>query len=168
MPLAGCIAVPSPWAPSTSRNGFIGSGSSAMCDWPSVPLYTRHIFGMRVVLSAGRAHRVRQRCGQEAGLERGELHGVDHTSGGCECSRRLRQYPRMARLSVGVLGLSHDHVWGNLAALAAGEHGRLVAAAEPDGRLRERLRDLDGGVSTHDTFDALLERRDLDAVMIFS
>src|SRR2546421_5869965 len=46
MPLAGCIAVPSPWAPSTSRNGFIASGSSAMCDWPSVPLYTRHIFGM--------------------------------------------------------------------------------------------------------------------------
>src|SRR6266436_2357802 len=74
----------------------------------------------------------------------------------------------MARLSVGVLGLSHDHVWGNLAALAAGDHGRLVAAAEPDGRLRERLRDLDGAVATHDTFDALLERRDLDAVMIFS
>ena len=74
----------------------------------------------------------------------------------------------MARLSVGVLGLSHDHVWGNLAALAAGEHGRLVAAAEPDARLRERLRDLDGGVATHDSFDALLERRDLDAVMIFS
>ena len=73
----------------------------------------------------------------------------------------------MARLSVGVLGLSHDHVWGNLAALAAGEHGRLVAAAEPDARLRARLRDLDGGVATHDSFDALLERRDLDAVMIF-
>ena len=66
----------------------------------------------------------------------------------------------MARLSVGVLGLSHDHVWGNLAALAAGDHGRLVAAAEPDGRLRERLRDLDGGVATHDTLDALLARRD--------
>src|SRR5207244_6928797 len=31
-----------------------------------------------------------------------------------------------------------------------------------------RLRDLDGGVATHATFDALLERRDLDAVMIFS
>src|SRR5260370_14171889 len=74
----------------------------------------------------------------------------------------------MARLSVGVLGLSHDHVWGNLAALAAGDHGRLVAAAEPGARLRARLRDLDGAVATHDTFDALLERRDLDAVMIFS
>src|SRR5437867_2562161 len=52
MPAAGCIGVPSPWAPSTSLNGFIASGSSARCDWPSAPLYTRHIFGMLVVLSA--------------------------------------------------------------------------------------------------------------------
>jgi predicted dehydrogenase len=74
----------------------------------------------------------------------------------------------MARLRVGVLGLSHDHVWGNLAALQAGEHGRLVAAADPDARLRARLAGLHGGVATHETFDALLERRDLDAVLIFS
>jgi hypothetical protein len=30
MPLADCIGVPSPWAPSTSENGFICSGTSAM------------------------------------------------------------------------------------------------------------------------------------------
>src|SRR6267142_905147 len=74
----------------------------------------------------------------------------------------------MARLNVGVLGLSHDHVWGNLAALAAGERGRLVAAAEPDAGLRDRLRALHDGIATHDTFDAVLERRDLDAVLVFS
>jgi len=74
----------------------------------------------------------------------------------------------MARLNVGVLGLSHDHVWGNLRALHAGERGRLVAAAEPDPALRDRMRALDGGVSLHDSFDALLERRDLDAVLVFS
>ena len=51
----------------------------------------------------------------------------------------------MPVLRVGILGLSHDHVWGNLAALAAGGLGRVVAAAEPDARLRERLRALDGG-----------------------
>src|SRR5436305_998394 len=66
--------------------------------------------------------------------------------------------PAMARLNVGVLGLSHDHVWGNLAALRAGDHGRLVAAAEPDLRLRERLRSLDGGVAVHESFDAVLCR----------
>ena len=74
----------------------------------------------------------------------------------------------MARLNVGVLGLSHDHVWGNLRALHAGERGRLVAAAEPDPALRDRMRALDGGVALYDSFDALLERRDLDAVFVFS
>jgi predicted dehydrogenase len=73
----------------------------------------------------------------------------------------------MPPLRVGILGLSHDHVWGNLAALAAGGLGRVVAAAEPDARLRERLRALDGGAALHDTHDALLERRDLDAVLVF-
>src|SRR2546422_696737 len=54
MPVAACIGVPSPWAPSTSLNGFIASGTSARCDWPSAPLYTRHILGMLAVLSADR------------------------------------------------------------------------------------------------------------------
>lgn len=74
----------------------------------------------------------------------------------------------MTRLSVGVLGLSHDHVWPNLAAVAGGDEGRLVAAAEPDPQLRERFEKLHGGVPVHATFDALLERRDLDAVLIFA
>src|SRR2546430_2748395 len=74
----------------------------------------------------------------------------------------------MARLSVGVLGLSHARVGGTLAARAAGHHGRLVAAADPDAGLRDRLRALHGAVATHDTFDAVLERRDLDAVLVFS
>lgn len=74
----------------------------------------------------------------------------------------------MARLAVGVLGLSHDHVWANLAALHGGEGGRLVAAAEPDAELRTRVERLYGGLAVHESFDGLLERRDLDAVMVFS
>jgi predicted dehydrogenase len=74
----------------------------------------------------------------------------------------------MARLSVGVLGLSHDHVWGNLAALMAGDLGQLVAAAEPDAQLRDRFKGLYGGVAVHEDFDSLLDRRDLDAVFVFS
>jgi predicted dehydrogenase len=74
----------------------------------------------------------------------------------------------MARARVGVLGLSHDHVWGNLTALAAGEQGCVAAVAEPDAALRARFEGLYGGVPVHDTFDALLERRDLDAVFVFS
>lgn len=74
----------------------------------------------------------------------------------------------MARLRVGVLGLDHDHVWANLAALATGDLGALVAVAEPDPQLRERLGRLHGGVAVHETHDALLERGDLDAVLVFS
>jgi predicted dehydrogenase len=69
---------------------------------------------------------------------------------------------------VGVLGLSHDHVWSNLAALAAGDLGRLAAVAEPDPRLRARLEQVQGGVPALPDYDALLERRDLDAVLVFA
>src|SRR5881397_2859698 len=74
----------------------------------------------------------------------------------------------MAQLRVGVLGLNHDHVWGNLAALNDNELGQAVAAADPDPRLRERLAREHGGVKALDTYDALLERADLDAVMVFA
>jgi predicted dehydrogenase len=74
----------------------------------------------------------------------------------------------MARLNIGVLGLSHDHVWSNLPSIAANDRARLVAAAEPDPALRDKLQTLHGGVATHETFEALLERRDLDAVLVFS
>jgi len=74
----------------------------------------------------------------------------------------------MARLRAGVLGLSHDHVWANLAALAAGDAGRLVAVAEPDRELRARLEREHGDAEAHDDYDRLLERRDLDAVLVFA
>ena len=74
----------------------------------------------------------------------------------------------MARLSVGVLGLSHDHVWASLAAVAGDDHARLAAVAEPDARLRERLAQTHGGVEALVTHEALLERRDLDAVLVFT
>ena len=73
----------------------------------------------------------------------------------------------MSRLRVGVIGLSHDHVWSNLAALAAGDLGELVAASDPDPQLRERLAAAHGGVTAFAAHDAVLERRDLDAVLVF-
>jgi predicted dehydrogenase len=74
----------------------------------------------------------------------------------------------MARLNIGVLGLSHDHVWSNLNALVAGDLGRLVAVAEPDPLLRERFGHLYPDAAVHPAFDDLFERRDLDAVFVFS
>jgi len=71
-------------------------------------------------------------------------------------------------LRVGVLGLSHDHIWPNLKALAAGNVGRLAVVAEPDPALRERLAKEQGAVEALDSFDDLLERGDLDAVFVYS
>jgi hypothetical protein len=57
----------------------------------------------------------------------------------------------MTRLRVGVVGLSHDHVWPNLVSLATGTLGQLVAAVDPDPRLRARLEGTHAGVQTHGT-----------------
>jgi predicted dehydrogenase len=73
-----------------------------------------------------------------------------------------------SRLRVGVLGLSHDHVWGNLAAIATGGLGRVVAAAEPSPRLRERFARDHGSADLYPRYHALLDRRDLDAVIVFA
>jgi predicted dehydrogenase len=70
-------------------------------------------------------------------------------------------------LRVGVAGLSHDHVWGILAALAGGGLGRLVAAAESDPALRARLGREHAGVELLPDAAALLDRRDLDAVLVY-
>lgn len=71
-------------------------------------------------------------------------------------------------LRVGVLGLSHDHIWPNLAALAAGSVGKLAAVAEPDPALRARLKAEHGDVETHESFDDLLERGDIDAMFVYA
>ena len=44
----------------------------------------------------------------------------------------------------------------------------MVAAAEPSPRLRERLAREHGSVALHPSYDALFERTDLDAVLIFA
>jgi predicted dehydrogenase len=68
---------------------------------------------------------------------------------------------------VGILGLSHDHVWGNVAALAAG--GRAGAC----GRLRTPILGCASACTGSTACGAprqsrgLLERRDLDAVLLF-
>ncbi|MCC6180056.1 MAG: Gfo/Idh/MocA family oxidoreductase [Chloroflexi bacterium] len=74
----------------------------------------------------------------------------------------------MTVLRVGVLGLSHDHVWPNLRALAASDVGRLVAVAEPDPALRMHLFEEQGQVEVHAAYDDLLERGDLDAVFVYA
>jgi predicted dehydrogenase len=74
----------------------------------------------------------------------------------------------MARFRIGVLGLHHDHVWPNLAALAGGDLGRLAAVADPDPDLRRRIELEYGGVRAHERYDEMLEAGGLDAVLVFA
>jgi predicted dehydrogenase len=75
----------------------------------------------------------------------------------------------MARLRVGVLGLTHDHIWGNLDNLLKVEGAELVGAAEPDQLLREKFLARYGDRRIAGNYDALLQGgNDLQAVFVFA
>jgi predicted dehydrogenase len=67
---------------------------------------------------------------------------------------------------IGVLGLTHDHVWDVLKDLRDTSRATLVAAADPHGPLRDRVQ-REHGCAVHADYDALLERESLDAVFIY-
>jgi predicted dehydrogenase len=70
-------------------------------------------------------------------------------------------------LRLGVLGLTHDHVWGNLEELARLSGVRLVGAADPHRPLLRRVREQFGCAVWPDAA-ALLRAKPLDAVLIFA
>ncbi|MCC7355254.1 MAG: Gfo/Idh/MocA family oxidoreductase [Anaerolineae bacterium] len=72
------------------------------------------------------------------------------------------------KLRVGILGMSHDHLWGNLRALVNSERGELVAAADPNPPLLEKVQQEYQCPQVYATYDELLARDDLDAVYIFA
>lgn len=68
---------------------------------------------------------------------------------------------------IGVLGLSHDHVWDVLRELRETGRGTLVAAADPHSELRDQVRQ-EHGCAVYAEYAMLLEREPLDAVFIYS
>lgn len=70
------------------------------------------------------------------------------------------------KFRVGVLGLTHDHVWGNLKDLRETGRATIVAAADEHAPLRDRVRSEHGCV-VHDDCEKLLEKETLDAVCVF-
>lgn len=58
-------------------------------------------------------------------------------------------------LRIGVLGLSHDHAWDNLPALAAHADATIVAAADPNEPLTTRAAE-DYGCKTYESPTELL------------
>lgn len=71
------------------------------------------------------------------------------------------------KLRIGVLGLHHDHVWGNLEELARlSDQAELVGAADPHPELRDQYGAHYGG-DTFPEYEALLDAEELDAVYLF-
>ena len=66
-----------------------------------------------------------------------------------------------------VLGMVHDHVWGELPALKSCERAELVAAWDANAPLRERV-SKEYGCRTYKDCEELLDKESLDAVYVFS
>ncbi|MFW6189298.1 MAG: Gfo/Idh/MocA family protein [Planctomycetota bacterium] len=69
-------------------------------------------------------------------------------------------------LRIGVLGLVHDHIWGNLDHIEKLDDLELVAAADPHQELLEAFNDKTG-VGTYTDYEQLLDREELDAVLAY-
>lgn len=71
------------------------------------------------------------------------------------------------KLRIGVLGMTHDHVWGNLRDLNASALGELVAAADPNEELLNKAKTQYNCPTVYDSYEDLLEEESLDAVYVF-
>jgi predicted dehydrogenase len=69
-------------------------------------------------------------------------------------------------LRLAVLGLTHDHIWGELPDIARMGH-KLIAAADPEPALRDRVHK-EYGCPTYASAEQLLDKHELDAVYVFS
>ncbi|MEZ4866040.1 MAG: Gfo/Idh/MocA family oxidoreductase [Caldilineaceae bacterium] len=71
------------------------------------------------------------------------------------------------RLRIGVLGMTHDHIWGNLKDLRDSSLGELVAAADPNEELLAKAQAEYNCPQVFDSYEELLASVELDAVYIF-
>jgi len=72
------------------------------------------------------------------------------------------------KIRVGVVGLTHDHIWSNLEALSQLPNALFVGAADPNPPLLERVRERYGAVKLYTRYQDLWEQESLDAVFIFA
>ncbi len=67
---------------------------------------------------------------------------------------------------IGVVGLTHDHVWGNLENVAASENGQLAAVADLNQPLLDRVT-REHGCSVHADYREMVDRESLDVMYVF-
>jgi len=72
-----------------------------------------------------------------------------------------------SKIRIGVLGLTHDHIWDNLKDLASCKDGTLVAVADPNEPLLERA-SKEYGCAVHGDYETMIETEKLDAVYVYS
>jgi predicted dehydrogenase len=68
---------------------------------------------------------------------------------------------------IGILGLTHDHIWGNLDELSAIDNAELVAVADPNQPLLAKAEDAHG-CTTYADHEEMLDHETLDGVYIYS
>lgn len=71
------------------------------------------------------------------------------------------------KLRIGVLGMTHDHLWGNLTDLKQSTLGELVAGADPNEELLAKAQGEYGCPAVFEDYEKMLEETELDAVYIF-
>ena len=69
-------------------------------------------------------------------------------------------------LRIGIMGLSHDHVWDFLAHASANPTVQIIAAGDADSQLRDKAEQA-GIPKTYTDPYKMLEKNELDAVAIF-
>ncbi|MCX6044017.1 MAG: Gfo/Idh/MocA family oxidoreductase [Chloroflexi bacterium] len=74
---------------------------------------------------------------------------------------------KSTKLRVGVLGMTHDHIWGNLADLKQSTLGELVAAADPNEELRAKVQKEYNCKKVFESYEEMLEEVQLDAVYVY-
>ena len=67
---------------------------------------------------------------------------------------------------IGVIGLTHDHIWGNLENIASLENAQLAAVADPNQPLLDRVAK-DYGCVTYTDHQEMADRESLDIAYIF-
>jgi predicted dehydrogenase len=72
------------------------------------------------------------------------------------------------KLRIGILGLTHDHIWGNLDNLKESPLGELAAAADLNPELRDKIRSEYLCPQIFDSYEAMLAEASLDAVYIYA
>jgi predicted dehydrogenase len=71
-------------------------------------------------------------------------------------------------IRIGVLGMTHDHVWSNLRDLQASPLGVLAAAADPHPELRQQVQRELGCAQVFASYEEMLNSVELDAVYVFA